>query len=98
MNGKLAEIRRRRAELLEQAAAQRLAFSQAARRWRTPLHYLDIGRQALRGVLARQPLWLVTVSAFLAGVGWRRAGKWVPSLWTAWTMIRAVRRKSPSTP
>ena len=90
MHNKLTRLAERRAHLLAQIAAQRMALAQNIAPWRTPLARVDRGLAVLRYIRCH-PAWIVVAVAVLAA--WRptRAGKWLRRGWVTWQIVHRLR-------
>lgn len=93
MSEKLRQLAERRNRLIEQAASQRAALSQAAQPWRTTLEHADTGLAALRYVKTH-PGWLAAGGAILMAVlGPARVLRWLGRGWLGLQMVNQLRNK-----
>lgn len=82
MTGRQGSSVLRRARLVEQAAAQRIALLQAIEPLRKPLALADQGLNAA-GYVRRNPQWLVGGILLIALVRPRGLGKWLGRGWVS---------------
>lgn len=96
MNARLAEITRRRAALVAQAAAQRSELGRSVQPWLTPLSFADRGIELARRVRAH-PLALAIGTLVLLRLGLGRWSVWAGRLWTGWQIYQSlqVRQSRP---
>ena len=87
MNPKLIELAERRATLVTMAAVQREKISQLLTFWPRPFRVVDRGWETIHN-LARHPVALAGVAAFLVGIGPWRTFKW---LQRGWVILRIAR-------
>ncbi|HEY0721189.1 MAG TPA: YqjK-like family protein [Gammaproteobacteria bacterium] len=91
MNAKLSRLAQRRTLLIEQAAQQRAALSQASEPWRNLLARADQGIAVLR-YLKNHPVWLASAGgALLAVLGPGRLWRWFGRGLFAWRMVQRLR-------
>ena len=86
---RLADLYRRRADLVARSAAQRAGLGEACHAWRLPLALADQGVAAWRFV-HKHPVLLVGVGAILALTRPRLALKWFQRGWTLWRVYRSM--------
>jgi hypothetical protein len=89
MNARLAEITRRRAALVAQAAAQRSEVSRLSQRWQMPLALADLGIALVRTVRTH-PLAIALGVVLLVRMR-RRLSVWIERIWTAWQIYHSLR-------
>jgi hypothetical protein len=91
MNGKLAELARRRSQLVVQAAAQRSALGHNLEPWRARLALVDQGVAVYR-YGRRHPALMMSATFLLAALRPGRVGKWLQRGWVVWHLGRGLRR------
>ncbi len=92
MNGKLTELAERRALLVAQVAAQRIALAQNAAPWRAPLALADRGVDAIR-TIRRHPAWLLGAVLLIVALRPGRVGKFTRLAWVGWQAGRRLFRR-----
>ncbi|MGH8671597.1 MAG: YqjK-like family protein [Burkholderiales bacterium] len=91
MNARQRELAARREWLVKHIARQRVEFAQSMRRWKKPLHALDLGVSGL-DYLRGQPVLLAGIAMGLLIVRPGRTFKWLRRGWAAWRAMRFIRR------
>lgn len=94
MSPRLADIRRHRALLLAQTAAQRRVLGDLVRQWQRPLALIEAGVAAAR-VVRHHPVMVALAVALLVRVSGRRLGAWLGRLGTAWGLYQSLRQHWP---
>lgn len=89
---RLAELSRRRAELVARSAAQRAELGDVCHAWRVPLAIADQGVTVWRFFRAHPSL-LVGLGAAFAVARPRRAVKWLGRGWTVWRFFRGMKAR-----
>lgn len=83
----------RRAQLVAEAARQRIVLAQAIEPWKEPLAVADRGLAAL-DALRRHPLWLLgaigVIGALGTLLGRTPARRWLGRGWVAWRLLRQL--------
>lgn len=90
MNTRLAEITRRRAALVAQAATQREEVGRLTQPWRELLALAEHGIALVRTVRTH-PLAIAVGVALLARMRRNRLSVWVARIWTAWQFYHSLR-------
>lgn len=91
MNARLAEIARRRAALVAQAAAQRERIGRLTQAWQTPLALADSGI-ALARALRTHPFVIALGVAFLVRMRRHRLSVWIGRIWAGWQLYHSLRK------
>ncbi|TAM44192.1 MAG: hypothetical protein EPN55_11475 [Gammaproteobacteria bacterium] len=92
----LATVARRRAALVEQAAAQRGALGRLVEPWRKPLALADRGIEIVRRLRAH-PFAVATGVALLVWLGRGRLSGWtgrILAVWQLYSSLRSPRQKN----
>lgn len=92
MNQKLTRLAERRAQLVTQAAAQRIALAQHIEPWRKPLARVDQGLQVVRYV-KRHPAWVAGGVAALFAFQPGRVLHWLRRGWGVWHWLHKLRSR-----
>jgi hypothetical protein len=86
---RLAEISRRRTELVARSAVQRAELGDIGHAWRVPMAIVDQGVTVWRFFRAH-PALLVGLGVAFAVARPRRAVKWLGRGWTLWRFFRGM--------
>jgi hypothetical protein len=90
MNARLAEVTRRRAALVAQAAAQRREIGCIMQQWQMPLALAEHGI-ALARTLYTHPLAIAVGIALLVRMRCSRLSTWIERVWIAWQFYWSLR-------
>lgn len=90
MNKKLALIIKRREQILERIANQRIALAQHAAPWRAPLALIDRGLTALR-YIKQHSILAAGATALIGMIRPSRTSTWLRSGWAAFLAVRKLR-------
>lgn len=86
---RLAELSRRRAELVARSASQRADLGDICQAWRQPMAIADQGVAVWR-FFRGHPSLLVGLGVAFAVVRPRRAVKWLGRGWALWRLLRGM--------
>lgn len=92
MKASLTDIKRRRAALVAQAAAQRNELCQWVQPWQTPLAFVDRGIELVRRVRTH-PLAVAMGVLLLFRLGTSRWSVWAGRVWTGWQIYQSLQER-----